>query len=511
MTETIYELARRDMPLYGCGHIHAALTAGEQATARVAELEAAQKWASEHREALERNWEALAEAARRERDEWRQRAGCSGSCDLACCDQDCDNTGVDDTGVSAWDQVDALRAQVATLTRERDDELRAANEWRARTVRHLKRCRGLRERAEKAESREKVLREALAAEFWYRAWEQAFMRAPARRAASRQERWRKALARVEAARAALASDPDAAAVDAMSPEEIDRFVRVAGIDPDSELARAMKAIRTAKTTALASEAAPEARCSRLRCHGLSDHAPEDCHAAPEAAGKPTEPQAQALGRRGLAFAVRTFGPGAGSRLERATRLAEEAIELLQAEGGSERLSAALVARAYARPAGQPEKEIAQVGVTTLSYCAAAGVDLLALSAQELDRIEALPPEHWRERHATKAAAGTTTTEAAGTGEALRPEVLAFARVMSAKLDGHNHDRGEHGWRTATPEQLLAWLDRYLNRLRGYWKWSPADLLAQAANVANLAMMVADVCGDREPAPAPETTKEDRHE
>jgi hypothetical protein len=85
---------------------------------------------------------------------------------------------------------------------------------------------------------------------------------------------------------------------------------------------------------------------------------------------------------------------------------------------------------------------------------------------------------------------------------VRPEVLAFARVMSAKIDGHNHDRGEHGWRTATPIDLLDWLHRYFADLqdaaRAFAFRGETDargrVLSKAANVANLAMMIADVCG-----------------
>lgn len=79
--------------------------------------------------------------------------------------------------------------------------------------------------------------------------------------------------------------------------------------------------------------------------------------------------------------------------------------------------------------------------------------------------------------------------------AMRPEVLAFARVMSAKIDGHNHDRGEYGWRTATPARLMEWLEGYVTALSYALDASTMDaVLGKAANVANLAMMIADVCG-----------------
>jgi hypothetical protein len=93
-------------------------------------------------------------------------------------------------------------------------------------------------------------------------------------------------------------------------------------------------------------------------------------------------------------------------------------------------------------------------------------------------------------------------------DGLRPEVFAFARVMSAKIDDHNHDRGEHGWRSATTEQLLSWFDRYVVELRNVacLEAGAEAIRGKAANVANLAMMIADVAGAlaeaKELAPVP---------
>jgi hypothetical protein len=119
------------------------------------------------------------------------------------------------------------------------------------------------------------------------------------------------------------------------------------------------------------------------------------------------------------------------------------------------------------------------------------------------------------RDLTAPRAAPVSEEEGSEGRAIRPEVLAFARVMSAKIDGHNHDRGEHGWRTARTEQLVEWLRRYYNGLlNALAKPAPGDprevVLSKAANVANLAMMIADVCGGlRAPAPPPSTGDEAR--
>jgi hypothetical protein len=76
---------------------------------------------------------------------------------------------------------------------------------------------------------------------------------------------------------------------------------------------------------------------------------------------------------------------------------------------------------------------------------------------------------------------------------LRPEVLEFARRMSAAIDAHNHDRGEYGWRSESPAQLAAYLDRYLAQFALAITYNDkGDIKAHAVNVANLAMMIAEV-------------------
>jgi hypothetical protein len=94
--------------------------------------------------------------------------------------------------------------------------------------------------------------------------------------------------------------------------------------------------------------------------------------------------------------------------------------------------------------------------------------------------------------------------------ALRPEVIAFARAMHAKIEGHNHDRGEHGWRAADAQRLMLWLRSYVATLdealpERHGSLDPLLLLSKAANVANLAMMIADVAGALA-SPATRTTE-----
>lgn len=118
---------------------------------------------------------------------------------------------------------------------------------------------------------------------------------------------------------------------------------------------------------------------------------------------------QALGPRIMDFAVRMFGPGANNRDERALRLMEEAIELAQAEGVSREQAAGIVSRTYDRPVGSPKNEGAQVALCLVAWAQASGYDAMALALHEMERIEALPPEHWHKRHAAKTAAGLTLT------------------------------------------------------------------------------------------------------
>jgi hypothetical protein len=99
----------------------------------------------------------------------------------------------------------------------------------------------------------------------------------------------------------------------------------------------------------------------------------------------------------------------------------------------------------------------------------------------------------------------------GGDRARLPEIEAFAWVMHEKIERHNRDRGAYGWRTAKPEWMVTkWLTRYVEDLTWCVCQSicmdPVIVTSKAANVANIAMMIADVCGGfapRSPAVQPE--------
>lgn len=104
--------------------------------------------------------------------------------------------------------------------------------------------------------------------------------------------------------------------------------------------------------------------------------------------------------------TRTFGhESAISVAERSRRFVEEAIELAQASGLSEKDVADLVRYVYARPVGDPEQEVGGVAVTFLAYCGAAGFSADELEKRELSRIYAKDVAYFRERHNAKALAG----------------------------------------------------------------------------------------------------------
>ncbi len=79
---------------------------------------------------------------------------------------------------------------------------------------------------------------------------------------------------------------------------------------------------------------------------------------------------------------------------------------------------------------------------------------------------------------------------------LRPEVLMFARLMERKLRRDDEKKGPGGWKASKARALF---DRMLvevveldNTIR--CNSGPEDVALEAADVANLAMMVADVAG-----------------
>lgn len=97
---------------------------------------------------------------------------------------------------------------------------------------------------------------------------------------------------------------------------------------------------------------------------------------------------------------------------------------------------------------------------------------------------------------------------------LRPEVHAFAQAMERKLRANDH---KPGWKQDDPGALMDRVEEEAIELRcaaSAWRISglrrttiAEHVLEEAADVANMAMMVADVCGGlaiNPPAPSAET-------
>jgi len=107
----------------------------------------------------------------------------------------------------------------------------------------------------------------------------------------------------------------------------------------------------------------------------------------------------------LEWAVRTFGPVARNRDERALRLLEEAIEFAQAEGVSLDVVTRQVQATYAKPPGDPRKELRAVAMTLHAAAENRGTTIEDAVAEEFERVLQIPQEEWDRRHGVKAADG----------------------------------------------------------------------------------------------------------
>ncbi len=96
--------------------------------------------------------------------------------------------------------------------------------------------------------------------------------------------------------------------------------------------------------------------------------------------------------------------------ERAMRLLEEAIELAQAEGITERQVLNQVYHIFSRPAGEPTQEAGGVAVCLLAWCASRRQRFIDVTMAELERIEAKSAEAIRGSLARKADSALITTE-----------------------------------------------------------------------------------------------------
>lgn len=105
----------------------------------------------------------------------------------------------------------------------------------------------------------------------------------------------------------------------------------------------------------------------------------------------------------LAWGEATFGKIALDRQERITRFLEEAIELAQAENLPKEMIERILARVYSRAKGNIGREIGQAQATLEIYAESIGMSANDEADREFARVQSIPKEVWKERHAAKVA------------------------------------------------------------------------------------------------------------
>lgn len=96
-----------------------------------------------------------------------------------------------------------------------------------------------------------------------------------------------------------------------------------------------------------------------------------------------------------------------NKRERIRRFVEEALELAQATGLTMQDICDVGNYVYARPVGEVPQEVAGCGVTLLGIGAAFGIDVMEEIEKEISRIESIPPDYFRKKHAEKHKAGVS--------------------------------------------------------------------------------------------------------
>jgi hypothetical protein len=96
-----------------------------------------------------------------------------------------------------------------------------------------------------------------------------------------------------------------------------------------------------------------------------------------------------------------------SLTERVSRVLEESTELAQSEGLTHAQAVKIVNYVYGREIGEPHQEAAGTAFTLLTYAEAKGLDLEVVLRDELDRVYALPEDHFRKKWEMKKASGVS--------------------------------------------------------------------------------------------------------
>jgi NTP pyrophosphatase (non-canonical NTP hydrolase) len=122
-------------------------------------------------------------------------------------------------------------------------------------------------------------------------------------------------------------------------------------------------------------------------------------------------------------------------------------------------------------------------------------DSLDAMKQRGDRLERELATKYAEiarLHEALKEAARTSTDLANALSYVRPEVYEFSRWMEARLRDHDQARGKTGWLG----EDWTWLHgRMLEEAEELWQAPEHKVASEAADVANFAMMIADVSGN----------------
>lgn len=111
--------------------------------------------------------------------------------------------------------------------------------------------------------------------------------------------------------------------------------------------------------------------------------------------------------RALKWATETFGDVAANVAERGMRFLEESIELAHAMNMPKDTAEQILNRVYGRPEGNIAMEVGQAQLTLECLAERLGLCAAAESEKEFERVQALPSNYLRSRHAMKQDLGIT--------------------------------------------------------------------------------------------------------
>lgn len=114
------------------------------------------------------------------------------------------------------------------------------------------------------------------------------------------------------------------------------------------------------------------------------------------------------------WCVETFGARSTTMpSERALRVMEEAVELIQSEGVSKKTAHDVINRCYNRPVGDPNQEVGQIFFTLGVYCLLKNIDPVAEADKDFLRVLEIlkdDPDYFKRRVEAKRLAGIELSE-----------------------------------------------------------------------------------------------------